>query len=309
MPVKFPAGHLQKIAVSNFASATLQRDEETAMPYKTILVHVDESTHAGERIKISAAVAMAERAHLIGTAVTGASRYLLQSRMLAELDPSLQSHLTFLRERAERGLDDFENAVRLLGLPSFEKYLVDDEAGGGICLQARYADLVVIGQYDPEETSPVVMPDFPQYVVLHCGRPVLIVPHTGRFDNIGRRVLIAWDASMEATRAITDAVPLLQRAHTVDVVVFNAGAQQQLQSTRPGTDIARFLERHDIKVEVMRRRTELEIGDALLALVQELGSDLLVMGGYGHIRFREIIPGRVTSTILASMTVPVLMSF
>lgn len=278
------------------------------MPYKTILVHVDESSHAGERIKIAAAIAMAERAHLIGTAVTGASRYLLQSRMLAELDPSLQTHLTFLRERAERGLEDFESAVRLLGLPSIEKYLVDDEAGGGICLQARYADLVVIGQYDPQETSPVVMPDFPQYVVLHCGRPVLLVPHTGRFDNIGRRVLVAWDASMESTRAVTDAVPLLQRAHTVDVVVFNAGAQQRLQSTRPGTDIARFLERHDIKVEVLRRRTELPIGDALLALVQERGSDLLVMGGYGHTRLREIIPGSVTATMLASMTVPVLMS-
>ena len=279
------------------------------MPFKTILVHVDESSHAGERIKIAAAVAMAERAHLIGTAVTGASRYLLQARMLAELDPSLQTHLAFLRERAARGLADFESAVRLLGLPSFEKHLVDDEAGGGICLQARYADLVVIGQNDPGETSPVVMPDFPQYVILHCGRPVLLVPHAGRFDNIGRRVLVAWDASMEATRAITDAVPLLQRAHTVDVVVFNAGAQQKLQSTRPGADIAGYLARHDVKVEVLRRRTEQDIGDALLALVQELGSDLLVMGGYGHTRFREIVLGRVTEKVLRSVTVPVLMSF
>lgn len=278
------------------------------MPYKTILVHVDESSRASERIKIAAAIAMVERAHLIGTAVTGASRYLLQSRMLAELDPGLRTHLTFLRGRAERGLEDFEAAVRMLGLPSYEKHLVDDEAGGGICMQSRYADLVVIGQYDPEETSPVVMPDFPQYVVLHCGRPVLLVPHAGRFDNIGRRVLVAWDASMQSTRAVTDAIPLLQRAHTVDVVVFNAGAQQQLQSTRPGADIAAYLARHDIKVEVLRRRTEEQVGDALLALVQEVGADLLVMGGYGHTRFREIIPGRVTEKVLAAATVPVLMS-
>lgn len=278
------------------------------MPYKTILVHVDESAHASERVKIAAAVAMTERAHLIGTAVTGASRYLLQTRMPAELDPNLQSHLAFLRDRAMRGLADFESAVRVLGLPSFEKHLVDDEAGGGICLQARYADFVVIGQNDPGETSPVVMPDFPQYVVLHCGRPVLVVPYAGRFDNIGKRVLIAWDASMEASRAITDAVPLLKRAHTVDVVTFNPGAQQQLQSARPGADIAQYLARHDVKVEVLRRRTEQEIGDALLALVEELGADLLVMGAYGHTRFREIVLGRVTETVLASMPVPVLMS-
>ena len=278
------------------------------MSYKSILVHVDESSHASERIKIAAAVAMAERAHLIGTAVTGASRYLLQSRMLAELDPSLKSHLAFLRDRALRGLADFESAVQMLGLPSFEKHLVDDEAGGGICLQARYADLVVIGQNDPEEASPVVMPDFPQYVVLHCARPVLLVPHAGRFDTIGKRVLVAWDASMEATRAITDAVPLLRRAHTVNVVVFNAGVRQQLQSPRPGADIAQYLARHDIQVEVLRRRTDQNIGDALLALVRELGADLLVMGGYGHTRFRHIVLGRVTETILSSMTIPVLMS-
>jgi len=278
------------------------------MPYKTILVHVDESGHASERIKIAAAVAMTERSHLIGTAVTGASRYLLQSRILADIDPNLQGHLAFLRERAERGLADFDTAVHLLGLPSFEKHLVDDEAGGGICLHARYADLVVIGQYDPGESSPVVMPDFPQYVVLHCGRPVLLIPHTGRFDNIGRCALVAWDASMQATRAVTDAIPLLQRADTVHVVVFNAGAQPQLQSARPGADIAAYLARHDIKVEVLRKRTDGDIGDALLALVQELDADLLVMGGYGHVRFREIILGRVTEKILARMTAPVLMS-
>ncbi|HYD63209.1 MAG TPA: universal stress protein [Noviherbaspirillum sp.] len=278
------------------------------MPFKTILVHVDESGGASERIKIAAAMAMAENAHLIGTAVTGASRYLLQTRMLAELDPNLKSHLAFLHDRAMRGLADFEAAVQVLGLPSFEQHLVDDEAGGGICLQARYADLVVIGQNDPEEKSPVVMPDFPEYVVLHCGRPVLVVPHAGQFDNIGKRVLVAWDASMEATRAITNAIPMLSRAHTVDLVLFNAGVQQRLQSSRPGADIAQYLARHGIKVEVLRRRTEQDIGDALLALLQELGSDLLVMGAYGHTRFREIVLGRVTETVLASMTVPVLMS-
>jgi nucleotide-binding universal stress UspA family protein len=278
------------------------------MPFKTILVHVDESGRASERVKIAAAMAMAENAHLIGTAVTGASRYLLQTRTLAELDPSLKSHLAFLHDRAMHGLADFEAAVQVLGLPSFEKHLVDDEAGGGICLQARYADLVVIGQNDPGEKSPVVMPDFPQYVVLHCGRPVLVVPHAGQFDNIGKRVLVAWDASMEATRAITNAIPMLSRAHTVDLVLFNAGAQQRLQSSRPGADIAQYLARHGIKVEVLRRRTEQDIGDALLALVQELGSDLLVMGAYGHTRFREIVLGRVTEKVLVSMTIPVLMS-
>ncbi|HZW12001.1 MAG TPA: universal stress protein [Noviherbaspirillum sp.] len=277
------------------------------MAYKTILVHVDESSHAGERIKIAAAIAMTQKAHLIGTAVTGASRYLVQARMLAELDPNLRTHLDFMRQRARRGLTDFEAAVQMLGLKSFEKRLVDDEAGGGICLQARYADLVVIGQNDPNEISPVTMPDFPQYVVLNSGRPVLIVPYAGRFDNIGGRVLIAWNASMEATRAIASAMPLLERAQMVEVVVFNPRAQTQAYGPRPGQDMAEFLARHDIKTEVLLQDAD-RVGEALLSLAGDRSADLIIMGGYGHNRFREILLGGVTRTVIESMKVPVLMS-
>lgn len=278
------------------------------MSYKTILVHVDESEHACERIKLASAVAMAENAHLIGTATTGASRYIQRTRMLAEIDPNFVIHLEFLRKRANRGLEEFETTAQKLGIPSFEKRLVDDEAGGGVCLQARYCDLIVIGQIDPDEPSPVVMPDFPQYVVLNSGRPVLITPHTGQFDMIGSRVLIAWDESMAATRTITNALPLLKRAQIVEVVIFNPETQSQTHAATPGSDVAVYLARHGVKVDVLLRNTEKDIGGALLSLAGELNADLLVMGGYGHSRFREILLGGVTRTVLESMTIPVLMS-
>lgn len=278
------------------------------MSYKTILVHVDESPHASERIKIAAAIAMTQDAHLIGTAMTGASRYLVQTRMLVELDPNLRTHLDFLRQRARRGLEDFEASAQKLGLPSFEKRLVDDEAGGGICLQARYADLIVIGQHDPNEISPVTMPDFAQYVVLNSGRPVLLVPYAGRFDTIGNRVLVAWNGSMEATRAITSAMPLLKRAPMVDVAVFNPNAEPLAHGPQPGADMGLYLARHGIRVNVLQRQTSQETGSALLALARELNSDLVIMGGYGHNRFREILLGGVTRTVLDEMTIPVLMS-
>ena len=278
------------------------------MSYKTILVHVDESAHASERIKIAAAIAMTQDAHLIGTAMTGASRYLVQTRMLAELDPNLRTHLDFLRQRARRGLEDFEASAQKLGLPSFEKRLVDDEAGGGICLQARYADLIVIGQHDPNEISPVTMPDFAQYVVLNSGRPVLLVPYAGRFDTIGNRVLVAWNGSMEATRAITSSMPLLKRAPMVDVAVFNPNAEPLAHGPQPGADMGLYLARHGIRVNVLQQQTSQETGSALLALARELNSDLIIMGGYGHNRFREILLGGVTRTVLDEMTIPVLMS-
>lgn len=278
------------------------------MSYKTVLVHVDESEHARERIKLAAVVAMAENAHLVGTAMTGASRYIQRTKMLAELDPNFMIHLEFLHQRANRGLEEFEATAQRLGLVSFEKRLVDDEAAGGICLQARYCDLVVIGQIDPREVSPVVMPDFPQYVVINSGRPVLIVPYSGKFENIGNRVLIAWDASMAATRTVTNALPLLKRAQIVEVALFNPESQPQVHGALPGSDVAIYLARHGIKVEVLQRTTDADIGTALLALATELDSDLLVMGGYGHSRFREILLGGVTRTVLEAMTIPVLMS-
>lgn len=276
------------------------------MSYKSILVHVDESSRASERIKIAAAIAMTQKAHLIGTAMTGASRYLLQARMLAELDPNLKNHLEFLRERARRGLEDFDAAVQKLGLSSYEKHLVDDEAGGGICLQARFADLVVIGQNDPDEVSPVVLPDFPQYVVLYSGRPVLLVPHAGQFDNIGKHVMIAWNGSMEATRTITSAIPLLRRAQNVEITMLNVRPHPPGQA--PGADLALYLERHGVPSETCVRQTDRDIGTALMTLAAERGADLIVMGGYGHTRFREIIPGATTRTVLETMTIPVLMS-
>jgi nucleotide-binding universal stress UspA family protein len=276
------------------------------MSYKTVLVHVDESEHASERIKLAAGIAMAEHAHLIGTAMTGASRYLVQTQMLAERYPNLKTHLDFLRERALRGLEEFDITAQRIGIPSYEKRLVDDEAGAGICLQARYADLVVIGQNDPDELSPVVMPDFPEYVVLNSGRPVLVVPRTGNCDTIGKSVLVAWDASMQATRTVTNALPLLRRAQVVMVVSFN-------QDTRPSpsttSDIAVWLGRHGVKVEVLQRKTSQRIGEALLSAAAEAESDLIVMGGYGHTRFREIVLGEVTRTMLDTTVVPVLMSY
>lgn len=276
------------------------------MSYKTVLVHVDDSEQANERVKIAATVAMAEHAHLIGTATTGVSRYLQQAAMVPEFDVPVSSQLELLRSRAQRGLERFEVTARKIGIPSFEKRLVDDEAGGGICLQARYSDLVVIGQIDPKHPSPVVMPDFPQYVVLNSGRPVLVIPCVGQCESIGKRVLIAWDASMAATRAVTNAIPLLKRAQIVEAVIFNP--QPPAQGAQADSDIAPYLERHGIKVEVLQRKTDRSVGSALLSLAADQDCDLLIMGGYGHSRFREILLGGVTRAVLESASIPVLMS-
>lgn len=282
------------------------------MSYKTILVHVDESRHAAGRVRIAAAIAAQDDAHLVGAATTGASRYIFQGGAselaVTDMTQPLAAHLNMLREHARGALVRFEEQARSLMVGSHESALIDDEAGAGISVRAHYSDLVVIGQVDPDERSPVVMSDFPEYVVLNAGRPVLIVPYAVKQESAGQRVLIAWDGSVGATRAVANALPLLKRAEIVEVVVFNAAEAPDMHGEQPGADIALYLARHGVKVDVLRRETERDIGNALLLLAADLGSDLLVMGGYGHSRFREILLGGVTHTVLGAMTLPVLMS-
>jgi len=278
------------------------------MSYKTIVVHVDQSRHAAERIRIAAEIASSENAHLVGTAMTGISRYVFESGELSERDPMIAHRLAMLRERGNQALDTFEAIVSKAGVPSYERRMIDDEAGGGLSVQARYSDLVILGQTDPDEPSQGALSDLPEYVMLNGGRPVLIVPYAGSFRSVGQRVLIAWDAGLEASHAITGALPLLKQAEKVEVVVFNSESQPHVHGAQPGADIGLYLARHGLKVGVLQETTELDDGNALLSLAADCSSDLIVMGGYGHSRFREILLGGMTRTILESMTVPVLMA-
>lgn len=278
------------------------------MAYKTILVHVDESERCQMRVDIAADIARKSESHLIGAAITGVSRFIYQDGNLGAADPNLSLHLNYLKERAEAAAAKFRVRTDALGVRSSELAVVNDEAGGGMGLLARYSDLLVIGQTNRDEPSPSVLPDFPEYLVLNTGRPVLIIPYAGSFPTIGKRPMIAWDASRAATRAVTDALPLLKEADLVQVAIFNVKADADAHGDQPGADIATYLARHGVKVEVCVHKTKTDIGNAILSLAHDLDSDLLVMGGYGHSRFREMIMGGATRTILESMTIPVLMS-
>ncbi|HEY8102633.1 MAG TPA: universal stress protein [Burkholderiaceae bacterium] len=278
------------------------------MSYKTILVHVDRSKHAPARIKLAAEIALAENAHLIGAAMTGISRFIYQDSGIDISQTVVAAQIDALNESANHALAEFDSIAKQLGVLSYEKRLVNDEPAGGLALQARYSDLVVVSQTDLDEPGSSLESDLPEYVMLNSARPVLILPYAGQYSHVGKNILVGWDGSMEATRAITNAIPLLKRAKNVTVALFNASSQIDVHGEQPGSDIALFLARHNIKVEVVQRNTSNDIGNAILTTAADLQSDLIVMGGYGHTRFREVILGGVTLTILNSMTVPVLMS-
>ncbi|MES2149444.1 MAG: universal stress protein [Pseudomonadota bacterium] len=275
------------------------------MSYKTVLVQLDHSAQARQRIGIAATIALAEGAHLVGTVSSGIARYAFHDHAF---EPGLQlgeGRNAALRAAASRALDAFDSAAASFGVASHERRQTDGDAGADLALQARYSDLVVIGQPDPAQAAFGSAPDLPEFVMLSCARPVLIVPYAGQFEHVGKNVLIAWDGSAQATRAISGALPLLRRAERVTLAVFNPDSKH---GDQPGADIALYLARHQVKVEVMREYPAIDVGNAMLSLASDLDVDLIVMGGYGHARVRQLLLGGVTKTLLETMTVPVLMA-
>lgn len=275
------------------------------MSYKTIVVHVDSSRHAEARLRHAARLAALFDSHLVGSAFSGISRYAGPAavRDLAMLAPH---EVDAIRQRNEAALTQFEAIAASEGVASVERRLMDDDPAGGLALQARYADLLVVSQTDLDEpASAQLVGGLPEQVVLDGGRPVLILPYAGTFPHIGGMVLIAWDGGLEATRAVYNALPLLRSAALVTILVFNRAAAA---GHEPGADLALYLARHGVRCAVAASSTPIRAGEQLLSEAADLQADLIVMGAYGHSRFREIMLGGVTETMLASMTAPILMS-
>lgn len=278
------------------------------MWYKTVLVHVDQGRDAGSRIAVAAQIALANQAHLVGAAMTGMSPYVFAAAGLNPAVPPLLLPFDALREETELALDAFERQVTALGIASCEKRQVEDQAGPGMSMQARYADLLVISQSDRASLAPRLRADFPEYVLLNSARPVLVVPSGLPPAPIGKRVMIGWNGSREATRALTSAIALLKDAGQVDVAVLNPESEGDVHGPLAGADIALFLARHGVKVDVRVLSGVADVGNALLSMAADAGADLLVMGAYGHSRIGEILLGGATRTLLASARLPLWMA-
>ena len=276
--------------------------------YKTILVHVDETARSAQRIEAAARLAVRFEGHLVGAAMTGLSPFMFPIGSIEAGMPPNVFPLEALRAEANRALDRFDAAAQRAGVHGFERRLIDDEAGLGLALHARYSDLVVISQTAPDEFLPRLRSDFPEFVVLNCARPVLVLPYAHPEPDIGRKVMIAWNGSPEAVRAVTSAIALLQGAQNVDLVVFNASENAEAHGAEPGADIALYLARHGVKVKVVAAEASRNDGEALLTHAVDAGADLIVMGAYGHSRFREFLLGGMTRTALLSSPVALWMS-
>ena len=210
------------------------------------------------------------------------------------------------RKAASDAIARFEEAARLAAV-SAESRLVEASVSGATNVFgsiARSFDLSVVGQAEPKSMRDGLMIEG---ALFDSGRPVLVVPYIQRAGLKLDRVMVCWDGSRNAARAINDAMPFLSSAKAVDVVTISAGKDSSGEIK--GFDIAQHLARHGLNVELRRINAgDVDVPNVILSDAADRDADLIVMGGYGHSRLREFVLGGATRGILASMTVPTLMS-
>jgi nucleotide-binding universal stress UspA family protein len=277
------------------------------MLYPTALLALDDAhAHAALRLMRLLRIAGTLSSHVIGISPTrpapGDGAGVLGLDVLTrELGQEAQ--------RAKQRERLFDTTCEGLHLRSREVIEAPEEVGRALVDVARFSDLVVLQQPDTAQPGHSAQRAVLDDVLIHGCRPVLLIPHVGMLDKVGTRILVAWDGGRECARAVADALPFLKRARSVHVINFDRflddGEIPDISRLQP---VQAWLKRHEIGAEIESSVAPGSVGDALLSRAFELGSDLIVMGAWGHSRLQERLLGGVTRTVIETTPVPVLFS-
>jgi nucleotide-binding universal stress UspA family protein len=280
------------------------------MGFKTILVHVDTGRGAPARLKLSADLAARFEAHVVGLHV----RRLFQAPAFTDAGPAMDSlYRTYENAvKADEAIAAaaFREAIgsQIIGgkALSSEWHVADGLVEEVVSAYARYADLVIVGQAEQDAMASTTPSDLAETVAMAGERPVLIVPHIGVIKPPGKTVMLCWNGSREAARAATGALPILKAADKTIILFIDPRKGGDEQS---GAGVAGWLARHGVKAVVQRdTAADSNVGGVILSRAADHDADLIVMGLYGHSRMREWVMGGASRTLLASMTVPLLVA-
>jgi nucleotide-binding universal stress UspA family protein len=271
------------------------------MTIKDILVLLDSTSQAAGPYAVSVASTFDANLTAAAVVVDPTTSIALVDTPTAFLAAALEE----ARAAARQVLTTFERGAQQSGVP-IETEPVETAVGTtGQALGplARHFDVAVVEQPDPDVPAEREM--MIEAALFGSGRPVLIVPYIQKPPFRLESVLVAWDGSATAARALADAMPFLEQSKRVEIVMVSDDAED-VDTT--GTRLQRHLARHGLEAEFRRIAGADDVAGALLSHAFDAGADLMVMGGYGHSRFRELILGGATRGVLGAMTVPVLMS-
>lgn len=279
------------------------------MAFKDLIVYLDPTDSGKHRATFAVEFARVHGAHITGFTLTptGAIPYF------APETPPIFLPAEFLesaREAARAALDHFEQEARRAGV-SFETRAVEGLPPALpelFSINVRHADLSILPQ-PPDGSLAFSQEMLVERALYASGRPTLIVPLTDGASAKPETVLAAWDGSQEAARAFNDALPILQMARRIVVVIAKADRHPRNYGEVPGADIALHLSRHGIETEVRHaEETRASIGGLILEEAKLAGAGMIVMGAYHHSRLREFVLGGPTRTVLEHMTTPVFMA-
>ena len=253
-------------------------------------------------------ISIAEMFDAHAAAVAFSYEPVIPATIMGGIPASLIEQQRTNNDKAARdAISKFEATAKREGI-SFESRILSASVPGAADMfgaMARRFDLSVVAQSEADRLAPEEV--IVEGALFASGRPVIVVPYIQKSGVKLDRVIVAWDASRNAARAVADALPLLAKAKAIDVVI--VASERPKSDELPGADIGQHLARHGLKVEVKRIvATDTNVADTLLSHAADTAADFMVMGGYGHSRLREFVLGGATRGILSSMTIPVLMS-
>lgn len=278
------------------------------MSYKSITVCLDGSAASARALRFAIDLAVRNNAHLTGLHLTYlpiiiSEPYAMWGPVMTEWEESAQAKQRqakeqFMAEASKNGIN-----------ADFAGYRSDDLPE--VIAHARASDLTVMAQQETAGSAlgsnDAITAHFIESMVLNLGRPVLLLPQTGYLPQKFDTIIVAWDGGREATRAVADALPILKGARVVKVL--SVSEEIDDEHDLPDVDIAAYLAKHDIKVDIERKESVHRApGEWLLSRASEGKADLMVMGAYGHNRFAELVLGGVTRSVMRHMQLPVLMS-
>jgi nucleotide-binding universal stress UspA family protein len=258
---------------------------------------------AGE---FAVSVAEAFGAHVLGLAFSYDP--IIPGMVMGGIPPQfIESQRAESNQKARNAVSRFEASAKRAGISAETRMLNSSVSGAGDTFGrlARRFDLVVVGQAESDQSMPEEVLD--EAALFESGRPVVFVPFIQKGGLKLDRVMLCWDGSRAAARAIADSLPFLQKAGQVEVVMIADKADKGVEIA--GVDLGQHLARHNLKIDVKRiTSVDIDVASTILSYAADSSADMIVMGGYGHSRLREFVLGGVTKSILDTMTVPVLMS-
>ncbi|MFC1664517.1 universal stress protein [Pseudomonadota bacterium] len=276
------------------------------MTYKDILVHIDRSKSNAGRLEAAVKLAEAHQAHLTGLYVIPDINLPVYAEIPIGQELIDSAEQAALEDCAE-AKEEFTKAVKSYDL-STEWRETNGLLLDSIALNGRYVDLVIVGQTDEDDETDFTA-GLAHSLVLESGPPVLVIPYIGTTQAIGEKVMVAWNASREAVRAVNDALPILRGAKKVEVYAVNPKINEHEHGEIPSADICLHLSRHGVNAEAHHIvAKDIDVGDMLLSRAADFDIDLIVMGAYGRSRIRELVLGGATRHLLNHATVPVLLA-